>query len=231
MFSMSMVARYKKSGGFVQLLQVMETCGSKKYEQFIGIISAEDPTWAEAIKEKMLNFDRILGWTPETLMEVLAQVNILAFGTALKGLPEEKLNSFLEKLSPQDRRKIELKLSDANPTPNEISSAVMKVISETRTMLATSVLKADKVEASLVIPENIEDKLSSGNYGKSIDLDAPVESSPAVASLSAAGANTAIVLELDRLQKKLTIVTRELQSLKQENVVMKDKLDKIKRIA
>lgn len=228
MFSMSMVARYKKNGGFVQLLQVMETCGPKKYDQFIGIISSEDPAWAEAIKEKMLTFDKILSWSPETLMEVLAQVNVLAFGTALKGLTEDKLQAFLNKLSPQDKRKMEQQLTDANPTSNEMSSAVMKVISETRTLLSTLVLKYDKVDPNLSIPENFEDKLSSGNAGaKGSELDSADFGGVSASVVSSASAS----FEIDKLQKKLTLVSRELQSVKQENVILKDKLDKIKRIA
>lgn len=231
---MSMVARYKKNGGFVQLLQVMETCGPKKYDQFISIIAAEDPDWAEAIKEKMLTFDKILCWTPETLMEVLAQVNPLAFGTALKGLPEDKLNSFLFKLSPQDRRKMELQLSDANPTPVEISSAVMKVVSETRTLLSTFVLKSDKIDPNLTIPENFEEKLSSGfasSKSNDIDTSSVAEALSALANTGNANASSIAVFEIDKLQKKLALVNKELQSLKQENILMKDKLDKIKRIA
>lgn len=230
---MSMVARYKKNGGFVQLLQVMETCGPKKYEQFITIIASEEPNWAEAIKEKMLTFEKILAWSPETLMEVLAQVNALAFGTALKGLPEDKLNLFLNKLSPQDKRKLELQLAEANPAANEISSAVMKVISETRTLLSTFVLKYDKVDPSLGIPENFEDKLSSGNFSsKSSDTDMAEFSTPTPNSNPAyANPSSTTALEIDRLQKKLTVITRELQTIKQENVILKDKLDKIKRIA
>jgi len=225
-----MVARYKKSGGFVQLLQVMETCGTKKYEQFIGIISTEDPNWAAAIKEKTLTFDKILNWSPETLMEVLAQVNTLAFGSALKGLSDEKLTAFLGKLSPQDRRKIESQLNEANPTPAEISSAVMKVISETRNLLTSSILKADKIDPALAIPENFEEKLSAGNYGKGSSVEVePADT--AVFSAGSNGANAAAVVEIDRLQKKLALLNKEVQALKQENVVMKDKLDKIKRIA
>lgn len=231
---MSMVARYKKNGGFVQLLQVMETCGPKKYEQFISIIAAEDPDWAEAIKEKMLTFDKILCWSPETLMEVLAQVNPLAFGAALKGLTEDKLNVFLDKLSPQDKRKMELQLSDANPTAVEISSAVMKVVSETRALLSTSVLKSDKIDPKLTIPENFEDKLSNGfSSTKSNDVDTS-SVSDAISTLSNPGnpnASSIAAFEIDKLQKKLTLVNRELQTLKQENILMKDKLDKIKRIA
>jgi hypothetical protein len=226
---MSMVARYKKNGGFVQLLQVMETCGQKKYEQFIAIIAAEDPNWAQAIKDKMITFDRIINWDNATLMEVLAQVNTLAFGSALKSLPDEKLIFFIEKLSPQDKRKLELQMSDINPTTNESNSAVTKVISETRGLITTGVLKVEKIDPRLAIPENFEDKLSSGP----IDFNSPEGLSNEVGPASIGPSATAVsaAFEIDKLQKKLTLVTKELQSLKQENIVMKDKLDKIKRIA
>ncbi|OFZ30347.1 MAG: hypothetical protein A2622_07990 [Bdellovibrionales bacterium RIFCSPHIGHO2_01_FULL_40_29] len=237
-----MVDRYKKSGGFVQLLQVLETCGPKKYDQFMNIISEEDPNWAAAIKEKMLTFEKILNWKPEVLLEVLANVNPLAFCTAIKGLSPEAQNNFLSGLSHQEKRKLENQIEDLKPTPVEISSCVMKVISETRTLLTSGVLKAAKIDQSLVIPESFEEKLSAKGSASVLDSmlsdDLSLASQPSGGSHHsapsthggfAAGSNGSA--ELEKLQKKLVLVTRELQTMKQENSVLKDKLEKIKKIA
>ena len=244
-----MVDRYKKSGGFVQLLQVLETCGPKKYEQFMKIISEEDPNWAEAIQDKMLTFDKILNWKPEVLLEVLANVNSLAFATALKGLSPESQEKFLSELSNQEKRKLEQQLADMKPTPMETSSCMMKVISETRGLLTTGTLKAAKVDTALVIPENFEDKLASkvSTKGSLLESDTmfgddipfaipptggiPASSTPAASSGGGFSAGSGGSIELDKLQRKLVVLVREVQTLKQENSVMKDKLEKIKKIA
>lgn len=243
---MGMVDRYKKSGGFIQLLQVLETCGPKKYEQFMNIITTEDPSWAEAIKEKMLNFEKIISWKPEVILEVLANVNGLAFATAVKGLAPESQSKFLAALSNQDKRKLETQLADMKPTPMEISSCMMKIISETRGLLNSGALKASKIDVNLVIPENFEDKLSSKIQKSTSLLDSDVMFGDEIPYAVAAGAgipnlasapspspggNSSGSSEVEKMQKKLVLLVREVQTLKQENSVMKDKLEKIKKIA
>lgn len=231
-----MVDRYKKSGGFVQLLQIIETCGPKKYDQFMGIITEEDPSWAEAIKNKMLTFDRILNWSPEAILEVLANVNPLAVATALKSLPVDKLEKFLSSISHQEKRRIETQLSEIKPNPNEISSCVMKVVSETRALLTNGIIKAMKVDQTLVIPENFEEKLSTkvpaGLISDELLGAEPLAATPASAAGNASfAAGTAGAIEFEKMQKKLVLLTREYQTIKQENSVLKDKLEKIKKIA
>ena len=237
-FIMGMVDRYKKSGGFVQLLQVLETCGPKKYDQFMNIINEEDPSWADAIKDKMLSFEKILNWKPEVLLEVLANVNSLAFATALKGLAPAAQEKFLSALSNQEKRRLEQQLADMKPTPVEISSCVMKVISETRGLLTAGTLKASKVDSALVIPENFEDKLASAPAkGSLLSSDAMFGDEIPFAVTATPGASGGFIpgsggsIELDKLQKKMVVLVREVQTLKQENSVMKDKLEKIKKIA
>lgn len=222
---MAMVDRYKKSGGFVQLIQVIETCNPKKREQFMNIITEESPIWAEALNQKSLSFDKIVNWKADVLLDVVASVNSLAMSAALKSLSPETLAMFLEKLSHQERRKFETYLAEANPNPNEIASSVLKVVSETRLLMIQGTLKADKIDMSLVIPEEFESMLEKGEQRQagSVAVEATQSGFNAAASNSSA--------EVDKLQKKVILLSKELQTLKQENLVMKDKLDKIKKIA
>ena len=142
----------------------------------------------------------------------------------------------------QTQRKMEQQMSELKPTPVEISSCMMKVISETRTLLATGGLKAAKVDPMLVIPEGFEEKLSSKDSKEtliSLVSDPTLEfSDTSVVTLSATApapaafaAGTAGAIELDKIQKKFILLSRENQQLKQENSVLKDKLEKIKKIA
>lgn len=226
---MAMVDRYKKAGGFVQLIQVIETCSPKKREQFMTIITDESPAWAEALNQKSISFEKILSWKPEVLLEVLAAVNPLAFSAALKSLAPEALEAFFQKLSHQEKRKIETLMQENSQDANGIASSVMKVISETRALLVQGTLKADKIDANLVIPEEFESLLEKGEQsrqaGAALSFDGP-------SSATSFGGNpTAATAEIDKLQKKLLLMSKELQSIKQENIVMKDKLEKIKKIA
>ena len=236
---MGMVDRYKKSGGFLQLIQVIETCGAKKREQFMNIITQESPNWAEALNQKCLTYEKILGWSPEALLEIIASINLLTFTTSLKSLPQEQLSLFLVKLSHQERSKIERAMVEMNPSSNEISSSQMKVISETRGLLTSGALKIDKVDPSLVIPHEIETLLQKGQVSHlSVVADAPSSSgTPSIndvvnaALKHNAAMGTTNAVEMEKLQQKLNNLSKEYQALKQENLILKDKLDKIRKIA
>lgn len=230
---MAMVDRYKKSGGFVQLLQVIETCGPKKQEQFMNIIKDETPNWSEAISQRLLSFDKIISWQSETLLEITANVNTLAFVTALKSLSPEKYQEFCKKLSSNEQRKIDQQYKDISPDANQISSCVMKVVSETRNLFVSGTLKFDKVDPLLSIPENIESQLGDGSSGgSSVSSSAKVADKPASESASAAlSMPSGALMDLDQFKKKFIELNQQVALLKKENAAMKDKLDRIKKIA
>lgn len=229
---MAMVDRYKKSGGFIQLLQVIETCGPKKREQFMKIINEETPRWGEAIVAKMLSFEKILSWKPEAIMEITAQMNPLAFGTALKSLPQEKFDEFAAKLGPQERRKFEQLYKEGTPAPNEISACLVKVINETRLLFAAGTLKFDKIDPDLIIPDEIESKLERGSLsgGPSSGGNRTAEDVVKEASASS-GIQLGNPNEVDSLRRKIVELNNVVMALKKDNTSMKDKLDKIKKIA
>lgn len=227
---MAMVDRYKKSGGFIQLLQVIETCGPKKREQFMKIINEETPRWGEAIQAKMLSFEKILSWKPEALMEITAQMNPLAFGTALKSLPQDKFDEFSAKLGPQERRKFEQLYKEGSPGPNEISACLMKVINETRLLFASGALKFDKIDPELTIPDEIESKLEKGGAGPSTGGNRTADEVVKEASASS-GIQLGNPNEVDSLRRKIVELNNVVMALKKDNITMKDKLDKIKKIA
>jgi len=229
---MAMVDRYKKSGGFIQLLQVIETCGPKKREQFMKIINEETPRWAEAILAKMLSFEKILSWKPEAIMEITAQMNPLAFGTALKSLPQEKFDEFAAKLGPQERRKFEQLYKEGTPAPNEISACLVKVINETRLLFAAGTLKFDKIDPDLTIPDEIESKLEKGSLGGATTAGGNRTAEDVVKEASASsGIQLGNPNEVDSLRRKIVELNNVVMALKKDNTSMKDKLDKIKKIA
>lgn len=227
-----MVDRYKKSGGFIQLLQVIETCGPKKREQFMKIIGEETPKWAEAISQKMLSFDKILAWQPEAIMEITAQVNPLAFQTALKSLPQEKFDAFCLKLGVQEKRKFETAYKEGESNPAEISACLVKVINDTRLLFASGALKFDKIAPDMAIPDEFEAKLERAGPGTNITSIKSGSAAEEVAALSATpGIQLGNPNEIDSLRRKIVELNQIIVILKKDNASMKDKLDKIKKIA
>ena len=64
---MSILARYRKPGGFVQLLKLIETSQPPKQEKLLEAVEKEDAEWAQLIRVKKLTPDMVLSWEPETL--------------------------------------------------------------------------------------------------------------------------------------------------------------------
>ncbi len=64
-----MLDRYRKKGGFKQLLKLVEGCAPAKQAQLLDIINKEDSNWAGLLKKKMLSIEIIFSWKPETLAE------------------------------------------------------------------------------------------------------------------------------------------------------------------
>ena len=70
----STLTRFRKKGGFMQLVQLIETCEPGKKENLIHLIASEDPGWAHLVRSKTLSVERILDWPQEILMEILPKL-------------------------------------------------------------------------------------------------------------------------------------------------------------
>lgn len=224
---MSMIDRYKKKGGFIQLLILLETTGGEKREKFLNMIAEENAAWEVELKKKMLNLDRICSWNTTYLMEVLPRIPIQSLAAIISALPPEKATSFTSGLGFSEKRKVEESLKEKTPPQGEVNSAIMKLMSEIRAMVASGGLKFEKFDPDMVIPEDIEDKLSSG---RPLVSDKEVE----VAFSSAptpTGGTPQMTEELTQLRRKVVQVSQENSRLQQEITGLKDRLDQIKKIA
>lgn len=228
---MSMIDRYRKKGGFAQLLNLIETTGREKQEKFMKMIADENPAWEAEIRKRLLSVDKILTWDPRYLAEIFPQVQPLQLAMIVGGLPPEKADLFMKVMTFKEKRQIEEILKEKKPSPGETSAGIMKLFSEIRRMEAEGSLRFEKFDPEMVIPENIEDAL-----GKGINNFTP----PTPAAASAAGVSTAppptgtpanVVEELSTLRRKLVQLTQENQKLAQDNASMKEKLEQIRKIA
>lgn len=248
---MGMLDRYKKKGGFLQLLTLIETSGKQKQEQFLALILQENAVWEAELRKKSLTLDKILSWDVSHLSEVLSRVQPLTLATALSGMPKERVELILGCLGISDRRKIQTVIDESKPTPAEINTCVMKIITETRGFMTTGILKMDKIDPELAIPENIEEQLNTAAIQKSLNDLTPASSG----TTTEVSSETGLVFELrsnrgenkhddkneaksehsreeiDFLKKKVNTLVAENTSLKQEVAVLRGKLEQIKKIA
>ncbi len=227
---MSMIERYRKKGGFVQLLNLIETTGKDKQEKFLKMIADESAAWESEIRKRLLTFDKVVNWDPQYLAEIFPRVPALNLAMICGGLPPEKAELFMKVMTFREKRQIEELLKEKVPSPGETSASIMKLFSEIRKMEADGLLRFEKFDPAMVIPENIEDMLGKGQVvmtpiaGGAADVSAHSAPPPA-------GTPANVVEELSALRRKLVQLTQENQRLHQENTSMKDKLDQIKKIA
>lgn len=232
---MSMIDRYRKPGGFIQLLNLIETTGKDKQEKFLKMIQDENPTWETEIKKRLLTIDKILGWNPTYLAEIFPRVQPLQLAMVVGGLPKDKAEQFIKILTFKERKQVEEILKEKSPNPGETTAGIMKLFAEIRKMESEGTLRFDKFDPDMVIPEDIEEKLGRG-FSPSFVSDVPASSSvsdPQVASTGPAGGGIPanVAEEMTMLRRKLVQLTQENQRLSQDNSAMKDKLDQIKKIA
>lgn len=240
---MGMIDRYKKKGGFIQLLTLIETSGKAKQEQFLNLVAQESKPWEEGIKKRMLNLNRILGWDTQARAEIFSRVQPLTLATVLHGLPKEKVDSILGCLGTSDKRKITNFMTERTPTPAEKSTCEMKIVTEVRTFCNQGVIKLDKVDPEIAIPENIEEQLNQAQANGGFVSTEPTKqdlvfpefdkksagAKPAAGGAAPAGGDRSE--EVDFLKKKVNQLVQENNALKHELNIARGKLDQIKKIA
>ena len=229
---MGMLDRYKKKGGFLQLLILIEGLGRQKQDQFMGLIAQENPTWENALRKRILTWEKIVSWQPEQLREILTRLQPLTLATALAGSSATSVEIVLSVVP--ERRKIQALLDESKASPAEISTCIRKCIEETRAILNDGLIKVEKIDPEMIVPENIEELLlHAQNEQKTEAVLGGAEKSgesPAT-ELRFDGPPSAKDDSLDFLKKKINQLTLENGSLKHEIAVLRGKLDQIRKIA
>lgn len=246
---MSSLQRYKRAGGFFQLLSLIETFGAQKKEKFLEMIEQENPVWADALKEKMLTLERIFSWPDQVVIEIFKALPIQAMGHALEAIKPEDKARIEQFLSAGEKRRIEDLIGEAKPKPEEITSIMVKVVEMARKMLVNRTLKPEKFDETLTIPEDYEARLeefSANSFSHS--RSSPESTSvPDMTSLAAAvtgqsqdrpanssSTNTAPAAahaDVGQLQRTLAMMIKENRALKEDVRHMREKLDQIKKFA
>ncbi len=236
---MAMLDRYKKKGGFSQLLQLIETSPQKKREQFLALIAEENPVWEEQLRKRLLSIEKIFSWNQQHLAEILSRLQPLTLAVAIHGTPPAEIENLLLCLPPITKRKIMDLVAEANPSPAEKATCLMKIIAEVRGFVAQGILKLEKIDPELHVAENIEEILSNLSAGLPADVivvrggepEPSVAKAEPRAGAAPPGEGTSGHSEVEFLKRKLTQMSSEINVLRNENALLKDKLLQIKKIA
>ncbi len=154
---MSVLARFRKPGGFQQLLAVVETCEPIKQKALLHLIAVEDPGWAQLVRLKSLSFERILSWPVEILMELTPPLSDKVLSTIYQlaqqtpGLGEKWIHS----LPTIKAREIQSLADDLASTPSERIAAVVLLIQVTREMESEGQIRFAHFDPLLQVDKDI----------------------------------------------------------------------------
>lgn len=240
---MGMLDRYKKKGGFVQLLNLLETSNKAKQEQFLKLISEESPSWENALRIRIISVEKVLAWNQDALMEIFPRVQPMVISILMHGLPSEKVDTYLNCLGNINKRKLLEMIAEANPNANEKITCEAKFITEVRGLIQQGIIKLEKIDPSLLIPQNIEEQLNSNSLNEQTEKvlkkaepnlnstyqEVPKKSTSADQSFEQKYNDS--LSEIKILKETVVKLSSENERLKQELFQIKDKIDKIKKIA
>ena len=150
---MSMLKRYRKKGGFKQLLCLLETCAPKKCEQLLNLIKVEDSHWHQILSEKMISIEKIYSWDSSIITEIVTILPIRTMAIALKGAPEGSFEKTCECLTHFKRRELEELFKDLKAGPGEILAAQIKFVEKVRELADNGILVFERFAPELVIDE------------------------------------------------------------------------------
>lgn len=121
---MSILARYRKPGGFKQLLQLIETSQPVKQAKLLEVVEKEDPSWADLIRQKKITPEMVLSWELDHLTTIFESMIPRHVAIILKNISDEKLMEFQQffKLNKYNELKEILEHLDA-PKEMEVRAA------------------------------------------------------------------------------------------------------------
>lgn len=151
---MGMLDRYRKKGGFRQLLQLIETCTTQKRDQFMGIIKQENPQWAGIISKKMLTMEVVFNWPVEVIGEFAVELPPRTLAMALKKIGPEGLQKSIATLPHLKKREIEEMYNGLNPTPSEMHAASIKVVEKVRQLIDSGRIKLERFAPDLALTDD-----------------------------------------------------------------------------
>jgi len=141
---MSMLARYKKPGGFGQLVMLIEGCNLKKQEQLMGLIKKEDEAWHMRIQEKMLTREKLLAAPPEVTNEIFSRVPDKVLTYALHAMTPAQREQILSTFNHFKKKTISESIGGTTPSAADIVAAYLHIFKIVRGLEKDRVVNFDK---------------------------------------------------------------------------------------
>jgi flagellar motor switch protein FliG len=150
-----MLSRFRKPGGFQQLMTLIESCDSDKQKSLLHLVAQEDPGWAYLVKLKVLSAEKILSWDASHLMEIFPQLPLRVLVAFYCFADESKQKIILSSLDSSLARKMQEEALERPAESGELHSASIKLIQTVRTLEAEGKLRLSLIDATLVLDQRL----------------------------------------------------------------------------
>jgi flagellar motor switch protein FliG len=171
---MSMLARYKRGGGIIELVKLIEDSPEPKRTQLLNMVRSEDTEFAAQVEAKIFNYEKLRLLPESILAEIIASTSPKHVALALVGeeaafvtLCERCLGkNFSEYKAEKDS------MAQSPPAAGQIEAGRRKLVAEARKLEAAGSIKLISPEAEASMAG------SSGGEAKSLSSAGPA-SAPA----------------------------------------------------
>jgi hypothetical protein len=151
---MSVLARYRKKGGFKQLLQLIETSQPAKQEQLLKVVEKEDPQWAALILEKKITPDMILGWEADQLTLIFEHMVPRHCACLFKSNQELNIDEYARLFRGDKYRDLKALIEDSSePNNGEVVTAYNHLIETVRHLDEEKIINLRFIDPSLGLDE------------------------------------------------------------------------------
>ena len=131
---MSFLGKFRMTGGFKQLVRLVELSEPAKQDSLIQMVGAEDPGWAHLLKLKILTPQRIFSWPSDILMKVFSPFSPEVLAAFYINCPEDLRGHIAGALTSRLFHEVQVIVDRRPPKEEEYLAARMKLLQTVREM-------------------------------------------------------------------------------------------------
>lgn len=152
---MSMLNRFRKKGGFHQLLLLLESCDPTKQKNLLSLVAQEDPGWAYLFKVKTITFEKLIGFDDQLWLDLIPHLNHKVIGDFISHLEAKQKSRILILLDYSSQRIVSQMLLEKTPTISQQGTAFIKIVQTVRDLEDKKIINFVHYDPSLVIDQKI----------------------------------------------------------------------------
>lgn len=150
-----MLNRFRKPGGFLQLVQLIETTEIAKQKNLLHLVGKEDPGWAHLLRLKTLSIDRIFSWPPDILYKILPEMPLPLLTVIYMTAQDERRAKILASIPHPLVRKIQDLCEQIGSPEAQLFSANIKLLQLVRELHNNGTIDFNRFDPALHIEDSL----------------------------------------------------------------------------